>query len=55
MNKTLKIILSVAAAVTAVAGAVVLVAHFWDRITALCPCKKSHSCESDFVDDILAE
>lgn len=55
MSKTLKLVLSIAAAVMAVAGAVVLVVHFWEDLKALCPCSKRCQCESDFADDLLAE
>ena len=49
MSKLMKAILSVAAAVVAVAGIVVLVLHFWEDIKALLPCKGC-KLEDDFVE-----
>lgn len=51
MNKLTKAILSVSAAVVALAGVVVLVLHFWEDIQALLPCKKP-ILEDDFVEEL---
>ncbi len=50
MNKLLKTILSISAAVIAVAGIVTLVIHFWDDLKALCPCHKGDK-DPDFVEE----
>ena len=40
MTKTIKVLISLAAAITALAGALTLIAVFWDSIMSICPdCK----------------
>ncbi len=49
MGKRTKIALIIGA-VAAVVSAVVLVVVFWDKIVALCPCKKKAYCEEELTD-----
>ena len=37
MTKTIKVLISLAAAITALAGALCLITVFWDNIMSLCP------------------
>lgn len=40
MKNTAKILISFAAAIAAIAGALCLIGVFWDKLVALCPCGK---------------
>lgn len=55
MSKLTKTILSISAAVIAVAGIVVLVLHFWEDLKALCPCRKETLPEDDAAGDFVME
>lgn len=55
MSKLTKTILSISAAVIAVAGVVVLVLHFWDDLKALCPCCRKNAPKDDMEDDFVME
>lgn len=37
MNKTIKVLISLGAAITALAGALCLITVFWDSLMSLCP------------------
>lgn len=50
MNKTLKLILSVSAAVVAVAGIAFLVIHFWEDLMDMLPGKKKDLELEEFED-----
>ena len=43
MKKTAKVLVSLAAAIAAIAGALCLLGVFWDKLVALCPCSEMKS------------
>lgn len=53
MNKTLKVILSISAAVVAIAGIAFLVIRFWEDLVDMLPGKKKDP-ELDEFEDALA-
>ncbi len=50
MNKTTKLALLISA-VTALISAIVLVVVFWDKLVALCPCRKK-PCSDPLADEL---
>ncbi|MCQ2418651.1 MAG: hypothetical protein MJ085_02590 [Clostridia bacterium] len=52
MNKTLKMVLSISAAVVAIAGIAFLIIHFWEDLMDMLPGKKK-DLELDEFEDVL--
>lgn len=52
MKNTAKLLISLAAAIAALAGALCLIGVFWDKLVALCPCD-SVKCKLPSKDELV--
>ena len=55
MTKTIKVLISLAAAITALAGALTLIAVFWDSIMSICPDCKIKSKLPSSKDELISK